>query len=184
MFVVTATLNGVEYTQRLLASIGNVANEAIHLVVIDQGSTDGTSEWLGSLQYPDLGGKAGPPMTAHGLTLIPNERNTGAATAWNLGIRIALQNGADKILVVGNDTMPQPGTVERLSALLNEGIQFVTGTAVPYDKPDTLMALPLPHDGCGNSGAIRRGVRGDGARTDGWAETAYPLQAVGLGIDG
>src|ERR1035437_10587452 len=146
MFVITATLNGIEYTKQLLDCLGKISTERLHLVIVDQGSTDGTAEFLASLRYQQTDGTAGPPLTANGLTLIPQEGNTGVASAWNLGIRIALHNRADKILVVGNDTMPMPGTVERLSALISEGIQFVTGTAVPYNKPECMVALALPQE--------------------------------------
>lgn len=146
MFVITATLNGLEYTQRLLACLSKVQAERLHVIVVDQGSTDGTAEWIAGLRYQQPNGQTGPPLTANGLTLIPQDRNTGAATAWNLGIRIAVQNGADKILVVGNDTLPMLGTIERLSALIDAGIQFVTGTAVQYGKPEVMVALALPHE--------------------------------------
>lgn len=132
MFVVTATLNGLDYTKRLLQSLRNVNTLDLRVIVIDNGSTDGTPEYIASLPGD--------------IILVQHSRNTGAACAWNLGIRIALLNGADKILVCGNDTVPMPGTVERLSALIDEGIQFITGTAVLYDKPEVMVPLAQPHE--------------------------------------
>lgn len=145
MHIVIATYNGWPYTQRLLQSLGSVQGIDLHVVIVDNGSTDGTPEILGSLTQPDERGQP-VPSVARGMTLVANGRNMGASAAWNLGIRIALLNGADKILVVGNDTMPMPGTIERLAALLDAGVPFVTGTAVPYDKPEVYCPLAQPHE--------------------------------------
>jgi GT2 family glycosyltransferase len=120
--VVTATLDGKEFTQRLVAELSEVNNRIpLRLIVADQGSADGTVEWLTSL---------GP-----GVQAFLNERNLGVATAWNQGLRFAIQQGMSAVLVCGNDTVPQPGTVERLYRLINKGVAFVTGTQVAYDAP-------------------------------------------------
>lgn len=129
---IVATLNNREHTARLIDALSQVQGIPLRLIAVDNGSTDGTVEWLRTLP----------------VTVIDNEKNLGAAAAWNLGLRVAVANNADAILLCGNDTAPMPGTVERLYALLQQGVLFVTGTQVPYDTP--VAPVPL----CGADEAL------------------------------
>lgn len=131
LYVVTATLNGLDHTQFLYEAVKQVDPSVpiARFVVVDNGSTDGTLEYFAQ-------------HIKNGVQLIANDRNLGAATAWNQGILFALKNGASAILVAGNDTCPWAGTIERLYGLLRDGCLFVTGTAVPYDKTGAVQACP------------------------------------------
>lgn len=135
MYIVTAAVNGWDYTERLIHFLSRINTVPIRLIVVDNGSSDTTSVAIASMHRGNV------PVTAGGVMLVSHDRNTGAAGAWNLGIRLALLNSADQILVLGNDTLPMPGTVERLSDLLNQGVPFVTGTAVPYDSAEVFCPL-------------------------------------------
>ena len=91
-------------------------------------------------------------MQGEGLIFVANEGNVGVAAGWNQGIRMALTNGTQAVLVCGHDTWPMPGAIHRLLYFLQAGVPFITGTAVPYDAPeiptgevgpsDTLIAAP------------------------------------------
>ena len=122
LYVVTVALDNYEYTQRLIDAIGKSETQ-LRVVVIDNGSADGTVEKLIE-RYGQLP-----------VVVLPNVENLGASAAWNMGIRFAMSNGADKILVCGNDTMPLPDAVDWMAGLLDKGVMFVTGTAIPYDSP-------------------------------------------------
>lgn len=134
IYVVIATINNLEHLQALLMALSKV-ELPLRIVIVDNGSEAAMAEWLGQF------GRGG-------VQVIFNERNIGAAAAWNLGIRVALANAASAILVCGSDTQPFPGTVERLAAHLTAGVPFITGTAVPYDSPELRdpIALPGPDD--------------------------------------
>jgi len=127
LYVVIAAINNRVHLERLLLSLVTPAERIpMRIVVVDNGSTDGTAEWLVKFGV--------------GVQLISNEGNLGAAVAWNQGIRFALANmanGCGAILVAGSDTLPMPGCVERLwNNVINEGILFTTGRQVPYDTPE------------------------------------------------
>ena len=136
LYIVTATLNGLRRTQRLIASLAQVQSVPVRIIVVDNGSTDGTVEWLMGLTAKTQDGQD-VPLVPRILQVIANAGNLGASAAWNQGIRMALANGATAILVCGNDTVPQPGAVERLYARIQSGMAFVTGTPIPYDAPDS-----------------------------------------------
>lgn len=48
------TFNALEFTQRCLASLRATAPEPINVFIVDNGSTDGTREWLAEQADPDL----------------------------------------------------------------------------------------------------------------------------------
>lgn len=104
--VVVVTWNGVQDTVRCLRSVAESDWPDLHVIVADNGSSDGT---------PAL-------MRATGLAerIIENGRNLGYAQGNNVGIHAALATGADAILVLNNDTIVPSNTVRRLVYVLNE----------------------------------------------------------------
>jgi N-acetylglucosaminyl-diphospho-decaprenol L-rhamnosyltransferase len=70
-------------------------------VVVDNGSTDGTTAWLGQ-DRPDV-------------RLIETGSNLGFAKANNVGIRAT---SGDLVLLLNPDTIPMPGSLARLVATL------------------------------------------------------------------
>jgi Glycosyl transferase family 2 len=132
LYAVIVTLNGLSHTQRLECALREVPMP-LRLVVVDNGSADGTREWLHSLHMMDQ-------------VCIANERNIGVAASWNLGIRMAAANGATAVLLCGNDTLPHPGTVERLAEHIRNGVPVITGTECAYDAPGVQVPLATPYD--------------------------------------
>jgi GT2 family glycosyltransferase len=71
--IIILTWNGLEYTKRCLDTLGsNTDHPAYHVVVVDNGSTDGTGEYLQTLGW---------------LSVIRNNSNLGFARANNLAIQ-------------------------------------------------------------------------------------------------
>lgn len=132
LYTITIALDNIAHTKELLRTLGlAAATVPMRVVVIDNGSKDGTVEYLSS-------------WGATALTVIANEANVGVSAAWNTGIRFALQNRAEAVLVCGNDTAPWEGTVERLWRHVQDGVPFITGTQVGYDTTGgTIAELPF-----------------------------------------
>jgi hypothetical protein len=126
LYVVVATLNGLDRTKELEAALASTPHP-LRPIFIDNGSVDGTRPWL--LTLP----REGP-------VVLLNERNLGAAGAWNLGIRYAFENGAEAVVVCGNDAIPVNGAIERLVRRVEEGCGLVTGTATPVDSVGAVQA--------------------------------------------
>jgi GT2 family glycosyltransferase len=72
--------------------------------VVDNGSTDGSVDALRGAR------------SSTGFELIEAERNLGYAGGNNVGIRHALDNGAEFILVLNNDTVVDPSLLDELVA--------------------------------------------------------------------
>ncbi len=98
--------NGWADTVRCLAALHRSTYANLRVVVVDNGSTDGSVEHLA----PFLDGTWGE--------LIRSERNLGFTGGVNLGLRMALERGADLVLLLNNDATVAPECVATLVAAL------------------------------------------------------------------
>lgn len=80
--VVTLTFNRLPWTRRCLPTWLEAGDDDWELIVVDNGSTDGTVEWLE--QQQSLAGARGVAMK-----IIRNRRNLGCSTARNQGLEEA-----------------------------------------------------------------------------------------------
>ncbi|MBI5722976.1 MAG: glycosyltransferase family 2 protein [Planctomycetes bacterium] len=100
--VVVITWNQLERLKACLASLaGNAKNCSAEIIVIDNGSSDDTGEWL----------KSQP-----GLKVILNGRNRGVAPARNQGIAAATGRF---ILMLDDDTVVHSGCLDRLVGFMS-----------------------------------------------------------------
>jgi len=96
-YVVTfACYNQVEYTRQCIESMVRQGDDLSRLVIVDNGSTDDTRDYLQSLS---LGG------------LILNPVNLGCGVAWNQGA-LALQS--EWTIIMNNDVLVSSGWIENL----------------------------------------------------------------------
>ena len=109
--VLVVTRNCLELTKRCIASV-QAQTIPTRIMVIDNGSTDGTEEWLVGNQFEYL--------------IWPNNR--GVTSAWNLGLEGAFRyEEAQHVLVLNNDVALPPWFYE---SLLRCPHPFVTGVSV------------------------------------------------------
>lgn len=89
--IVVVTWNQLHVTQQCIDSVLSRTDEAFELIIVDNGSTDGTPKYLDSI-----------PETR----VIRNSENRGFAPAANQGIAAAT---GDQILLLNNDTIVTTG---------------------------------------------------------------------------
>jgi hypothetical protein len=95
LFAVVLNWNGGEDTCAALASL-----EGIETICVDNGSTDGSADEIAS-RFPEI-------------ELIRNDSNLGFAGGNNVGIRRALELGADWVLLMNNDAVAGGGLADAL----------------------------------------------------------------------
>lgn len=95
---VVVTYNRLDLLRQCAQALRN-QTVACDILIVDNASTDGTSQWLASqpdLHYRDTGS------------------NLGGAGGFNLGMRWAVEAGYDYVWVMDDDTLPHPDALEKL----------------------------------------------------------------------
>ncbi|GAB4233504.1 MAG: hypothetical protein OHK0028_09330 [Deltaproteobacteria bacterium] len=115
--IVIPLFNKVEYTRKCVESLSRTVDSAgpVEIVLVDNGSTDGTREFLDS-----LGGD---------VVIVRNAENLGFAVACNQGARVSRGRN---IVFLNNDTVPQPGWLEALFAASKEEGADICGARLVY----------------------------------------------------
>ncbi|MBF9236254.1 glycosyltransferase family 2 protein [Hymenobacter sp. BT683] len=100
LHIVIPVFNRLHFTRACLQSLRRQTHQAFRVIVVDDGSTDGTSEHL-----------------AQEFAEVEVLRSSGdlfwTATV-NLGIRRALALGADRVMTLNNDVVAPPDFVEHM----------------------------------------------------------------------
>jgi GT2 family glycosyltransferase len=102
--VVVLSWNGREDTLACLGSLGQASCPRLDVVVVDNGSSDGSKEAVAA-EHPDV-------------AIVPLESNRGFAGGMNAGIEAALAGGAEHVMLLNNDTVVEPGFLEPLVGAL------------------------------------------------------------------
>jgi GT2 family glycosyltransferase len=98
--IVIPVYNRLHFTKECLDSLEKQTVRADKIIIVDDGSTDGTPEVL-SQWYPDV-------------VVLRGDGNLFWTAAINLGIRHALSLGADHVMTLNNDTIASPTFIEKM----------------------------------------------------------------------
>lgn len=123
--VIIPVHNQLGYTRRCLESLLQHTDVPFRLVVIDNGSTDGTGAFLAALS------RSLPPGGRGRLTdlaVIGNPHNRGVAPAWNQGIGAA--EPGRPVCLLNNDVVVTPGWLGAVLGFLDEHPE--SGIAGPH----------------------------------------------------
>lgn len=126
VFIVILNWNGKDITAECLRSLGEIAYGNYEIVLVDNASTDGSQDFF-RREFPQV-------------RLIENTRNLGFTGGNNIGIRLALEKGADYVLLLNNDTVVD---VDFLTELIEVGesdpnIGILCPKIYFHDQPQTL----------------------------------------------
>ena len=99
--IILVTHNQLDYTIGCLDALRLRTDEAYELIMVDNGSTDGTPEYL--REQPDV-------------VLIENAENRGFPAACNQGLQVAT---GENLLLLNNDTLVTTGWLRRMLEVLH-----------------------------------------------------------------
>jgi hypothetical protein len=100
VWILLVNWNGRLDTLACLASLRKIEYQPRHILVIDNASTDGSVEAIRQ-QFPEV-------------EVLANPRNERFARANNQGMQMALQAGAELVLLLNNDTEVAPDFLDHL----------------------------------------------------------------------
>lgn len=126
--IIVLNWNGKEDTKQCLLSLQRLTYPHAEIILIDNGSTDGSRELFRS-EFPKI-------------RLVETGINLGFAGGNNVGLRIALKEGFDFTLVLNNDTTVDPGLIEGfLEGFRDEDVGIAGAKIFRMDSPTQLDHL-------------------------------------------
>lgn len=135
--VVVPVYRKLPLTLRFLNSFRRVVYPAATVVIVDDGSGDGTPEAVRA-QYPDA-------------VVLSGDGNLWWAGATNKGVEYALAQGFDYVLTINNDTLVEPDFLDKLVTTAEApsgpdvpggpGRRLVGSRVMFLDPPDLVWAL-------------------------------------------
>lgn len=129
--VVVVTYNRLSLLQRLIALLETQTYPVSNIVIVDNGSTDGTKEWLNTLSYT-----------------VVHQQNVGSAGGFYSGIKKATQQDTfDYIWIMDDDGYPSAYCLEKLltsKARESYGNNVVLCSTVVNQENAQELSFPLP----------------------------------------
>ena len=126
VFAVILNWNNLPDTTECLESLRRLDTPLDEIIVVDNASTEASARYLREM-FPEV-------------TILENQRNLGFAGGNNVGIRYALERGAERVLLLNNDTVVSPSFLQELTRAMDRD-SFV-GIAGPkiyfYSDPKRL----------------------------------------------
>jgi GT2 family glycosyltransferase len=153
-----ACYNQLDYTKKFIASLDRDEVDFSRVVAVDNGSTDGTREWLGQQGFG---------------AVILNNRNLGCGAAWNQG---ALVIQSKWTVVMNNDVVCAKGWLRNLLASAETNALQIASPAMvegelDYDFADWVAKAQTKMQGYVRQGAPHAVCMA--IRDDVWSEIGY-----------
>jgi GT2 family glycosyltransferase len=126
--IIVLNWNGLADTLECLESLARLDYPTYEVVVVDNGSTDGSVEAI-RMRFPQV-------------TLIENGENLGYTGGNNVGLQYALAQGADYALLLNNDTEVALDFLRRLlDAMEADPLIGMAGPTIYYhERPDIIWS--------------------------------------------
>ena len=137
--IVIVSYKGLADTQECLRSLKGLRYPNYFTVVVDQDSGDGTPDAVRG-EFPDV-------------VMVENPRNDGFAGGNNRGVRVAIEQGAEYVFLLNNDTTVAPDLLEPLigQMLADPKIGIVGPLMLYFDTPTMVWSAGGKMDGRGQS---------------------------------
>ena len=123
--------NGLHNTIECLRTVEKISYPNCDILVIDNGSTDRSVEHIIN-QFP-------------GIKIIENNKNLGYAGGNNIGIRYAIDHGAEYILLLNNDTVVDPQLLKAFLKASQDHPEYAifNPKVYYYSTPDKIWSLGI-----------------------------------------
>jgi GT2 family glycosyltransferase len=128
IYVVTLTWNQKDDTLACLESLSQMTYSNYRLLLVDNASSDGTVEAVREV-YPEV-------------EIVVNNCNLGFPGGFNVGMQHALDQGAEYVLIINNDTAVAPDMLDQLVAEAGPSDVGMLAPKIYYaDPPDLIWSV-------------------------------------------
>lgn len=126
VFIIVLTWNGKKDTLACLDSLEHLTYPNFEIIVVDNASNDGASNEI-QRKFPNA-------------ELIVNSSNLRFAGGNNVGIKRAMELGAEYVLLLNNDTVVEKDFLSKLvgAAVADQAVGIVGPKIYYYDNPKTI----------------------------------------------
>jgi len=146
IFAIIVTYNGKKWYDRCFGSLRQ-STIPVHTVVIDNASSDGSAAYIRE-HFPEM-------------TLIESNENLGFAKANNIGMRHAMNHGADFVFLLNQDAwLVQPDVFAKL-------------VEVSEKNPEFALLSPMQLYGSGEKIVFESKIYGARNEKDDWISDSY-----------
>ena len=129
--IILVNYNGKEYNEECIKSIFESSYKNLEVIVVDNDSKDGSPELL----REQFGEK---------INLIMAGKNLGFSGANNIGIRKAIEDGCDYVVLLNNDTLIDKNLISNmLNASKEENDAVISPKIYYYDNKDIIWSAVL-----------------------------------------
>jgi GT2 family glycosyltransferase len=128
--VIIPCWNALELTRVCLKQLVRRTTLDFELIVVDNGSADGTSDWLRTFRAKTI--RRNPRGPLRRFHVVTNAENRGYPAAMNQGIRAAR---GGMLLFGNNDVAVTPAWLEHMQAALRAGGPAVAGVSALSNPP-------------------------------------------------
>ncbi|MDO4872046.1 MAG: glycosyltransferase family 2 protein [bacterium] len=124
--IVILNYNGWRDTKKCLAALSKQTVQDFEIYLIDNGSQDNSIEELSKIEIPNL-------------HFRKEKKNTGFTGGVNIGIKWALENNFENIVLLNNDANAEPEWLENLLKPLEKSPEIGAVTSLMLDKTGELI---------------------------------------------
>jgi glycosyltransferase involved in cell wall biosynthesis len=165
--IIVPCWNEVEFTQQCLAALRRHTREPWELIVVDNGSTDGTATYLAGVR----------DMAAVPVTVISNTTNLGFPAAVNQGLRLAR---GEYLVLLNNDVVVTDAWLDQLVALVNASSGAADADAGTSGNAEADGGGRPSVDACTRSGDPRTAPLAPGVGDGSSSVAAGPTSSAGI----
>lgn len=147
--IVLLNYNGYEDTIACFESLQNITYQNYNIIIVDNNSPDKSMDKINKYMvekelenvfFESFNKAMNYPEKLPAVSLIQSAYNGGYGHGNNIGIKYALKNSVDYVLILNNDTIVEPSFLEPMVQMCekDKGIGIASGKIYFYDRPDTI----------------------------------------------
>lgn len=114
---IIVTYNRCALLQKCISAVKRQSYKKFDIIIVNNGSTDGTSEWLNG---------------ENDITVI-NQENLGGAGGFHNGMKYAYNAGYDYFWIMDDDGIPTPECLQKLFDIAQKGFHYVAPNLVTFE---------------------------------------------------